>query len=89
MRSRLNRASFSIRCWSCSSTGPAGPAVWLFWLSATGAPDSAVRVLAAWRSAVWLSGVGVPAVWVSGVGVPAVWVWAVVSAVWLIVFSSG
>ena len=52
MRSRLNRASFSIRCWSCSSTGPAGPAVWLFWLSATGAPDSVVRVLA-WVSAVW------------------------------------
>ena len=40
IRSRLKRASFSSRCWSWSRTGPRGPAVWEFWLSATGAPDS-------------------------------------------------
>src|SRR5450759_5143065 len=44
MRSRLNRASFSMRYWSCRSVGPPGPAVCEFWLSATEAPLSVVRI---------------------------------------------
>ena len=36
--SRSKWASFSINQMSCSSAGPRGPAVWMFWLSTTGAP---------------------------------------------------
>ena len=42
MRSRLKCASFSIRSWSWMRPGPPMPAVSLFWLSPTGAPDSVV-----------------------------------------------
>src|SRR5688500_18231294 len=44
MRSRLNRASFSISCWSWTRGGPPGQAEALYWLSATGAPDSVVKI---------------------------------------------
>lgn len=38
-------ASFPTRWWSCSSSGPRGPAEIEFWLSATGAPADVVRDL--------------------------------------------
>src|SRR5690606_35217363 len=44
MRSRFWWASFSSRRKSCSSSGPRGPALRLFWLSATGAPLAVVMV---------------------------------------------
>src|SRR5471032_2876625 len=40
--SRAKWASFSRCQTSCSRTGPCGPAVWVFWLSTTGAPASVV-----------------------------------------------
>src|SRR6516164_4652699 len=43
MTSRAKCASFSISHTSCSSAGPRGPAVWMFTLSVTGAPEACVR----------------------------------------------
>jgi len=42
MRSRSKWASFSISQKSCITTGPRGPAVSLFWLSAIGRPAAVV-----------------------------------------------
>src|SRR5690606_28158805 len=44
MRSRFWCASFSSRWKSCIRSGPRGPALRLFWLSATGAPLAVVMV---------------------------------------------
>ena len=44
MTSRSKCASFSKNQISCSNTGPRGPAVWVFWLSTTGAPDAVVSL---------------------------------------------
>ena len=43
MTSRTKLASFSLSHTSCDSSGPRGPAVRLFWLSGTGAPNWVVR----------------------------------------------
>src|SRR3546814_2827198 len=43
MTSRTKLASFSLSHTSCDSSGPCGPAVRLFWLSGTGAPNWVVR----------------------------------------------
>ncbi|PRI56363.1 hypothetical protein BVZ79_01533 [Haemophilus influenzae] len=45
--SRTKSANFSLSHKSCASNGPRGPAVKLFWLSATGAPLPIVKFVAA------------------------------------------
>ena len=48
--SRTKSANFSFSHKSCASSGPRGPAVKLFWLSATGAPLPIVKgVLLKWE----------------------------------------